>query len=105
MTKRIERINQLLLEELARLIQEEFVGQFVTVTAVETTPDLKNSTVWISTYQQDEKKILEHLAEKIPFFQSYLGRKLFLKNIPRLSFELDRSFQRAAKIDKILNSQ
>jgi len=102
MSRRLDKVNQLLLEQLAKLIQEEFSGQLVTVTNVETAADLKSAKVWISVYNQDEEEILSQLAKKAPYFQGYLGKKLFIKNIPKLSFFIDKSLERVAKIEELL---
>jgi len=102
MSKRINKINQLLQQELAKLIQREMQGQLVTVTAVETALDLKTSKVWISVYLQDGNEIVKQLKTKAPYFQSYLGKKLVIKNIPKLSFHLDKSQQHVDKIEKLL---
>lgn len=104
MTNRINKINQLLLEELAKLIQEEQFEELITVTAVETASDLKNAKVWLSIFgHQSEEKVLKKVVEKASYFQSYLGKKLFIKNIPRLSFCIDKSGQRVAKIEELLS--
>lgn len=105
MSKRIEKINQLLQRELANLIQEDFSGQLVTVTAVETSADLKQCKVWVCSYLQTEENILKELTQKASGYQSYLGKKLFIKQMPKLLFVWDKSIQQAAKIDKILKEE
>lgn len=102
MSRRIDKFNQLLLQELAYLIQKEFTGKMITVTDVETALDLKTSKVWVSVYQGNNQEILRQLQDKAPYFQSYLGKKLFIKNIPKLSFLIDKSPERVAKIEELL---
>jgi len=102
MTSRIDKINQLLQEQLARIIQEDFEGKFITVTAVETTLDLKEARVWISIFNEKED-ILSQVNSKASKYQTFLGKKLFIKNIPHLDFRLDKSSKRVAKIDHILS--
>lgn len=102
MSNRINKVNQLLLEELAKLIREELGEKLVTVLAVDTSADLKNAKVWISVFGQNEEEILKELEDKTVFFQSFLGKKLFIKNIPKLSFFVDKSSQRIAKIEQLL---
>jgi ribosome-binding factor A len=103
MPNRINKINQLLQEELAKLIQEEGFEELITVTAVETASDLKNARVWLSIFSQNQEEVLKKVIEKAPHFQSYLGKKLFIKNIPRFSFCIDKSGQRLAKIEELLS--
>jgi ribosome-binding factor A len=103
MSNRINKVNQLLQEELAKLIQEGGFEELITVTAVETTPDLKNARVWLSIFSQNQEEVLKKVIERTSYFQSYLGKKLFIKNIPRLSFCIDKSGQRVARIEEILS--
>jgi len=102
MSKRISKVNQVIKEELARLIQKKFAPKFITVTDVETSLDLSYAKIWISVYNENTKKVLQELAHAAPNFQTYLGKKLFIKNIPKLTFRLDKSAERVEKIDKLL---
>ena len=102
---RMKQINELLKEELAQLVQRETRGKFVTVTLIETAKDLKNATVWVATLDPEKDKIIEFLNQSAHEFQKILGKKLDLRNIPRLYFKLDESGKHAQKIDKILDRE
>lgn len=102
---RIPRVNELIKEELAPLVQKETQGKFVTITEVNTARDLKNATVWLATIDKDKDEIVEHLQDSAHKFQQTLGRKLDLRNIPRLYFKLDKSGERAQRIDEILERE
>ena len=112
MSRRIEKINELLQQELSKLIliEEKNLSPncIITVMEVETAEDLKTAKVWASVLDgvkkstQSEKiiKKVQHLSFQ---FQKELSRKLTLKFIPKLTFKLDTTGERAQKIDKILN--
>jgi ribosome-binding factor A len=101
----MKQINELLKEELAFLVQKETRGKFVTVILVETAKDLKNATVWISSLDPEKKQIIEFLNKSAHEFQKILGKKLDLRNIPRLYFKLDESGEHAQKIDELLDQE
>lgn len=105
--QRIARMNELLKEEVGLLIHDEMkdprVG-FATVTAVETSPDLKNATVFVSVLGNDEEKdqTLEAVTRARGFIQGELGKRLKLKYTPSLKFERDDSADASMRIAKIL---
>lgn len=106
MSQRMEKINELLKEELAKLIQKEIeIEGFVTVTACETTPDLKKAKVWLSILGKDEGEVLKEVQNKASLFQHILGKKLFLKNTPSLEFRIDKSTRVIEKIEEILRKK
>ena len=103
----MQKVNEELQKQLSQILEKEFLGEFLTVQAVETAPDLKTATVWVSilkgTQKEKEEKInqLQELAGEI---QKLLAKKIRLKFTPRLQFRLDLGPERAVQIDKILDS-
>lgn len=104
---RMDRINELLQEEIARLLQREIkdprIG-FVSVTKVKTNKDLKNARVYISVYGKEEvqEEALKGLASAAGYIRSQLFRALSLKTVPKLSFVLDESIAYSARITSLL---
>lgn len=104
---RTERLGQLLKEEISRLLQREVkdarIGN-VTITDVEVTPDLMQATVYVQVLGDDERKeeALEGLASAAGFMRSRLGRELRIRRSPELHFEIDRTQERAARINELL---
>jgi len=107
MTERTARVDQLLQEEISRIVvrevQDPRIG-FATVTRVETSPDLRHAKVWVSIIgQPDERKTtFRALARAMPFVRHELG-VLRLRRIPELHLELDDSVQRGARVLQILD--
>jgi ribosome-binding factor A len=107
MTERTARLDELLREEISRVlsrdIQDPRLG-FVTVTHVDVAPDLRNATVWISTIgQPDERRdTLRALVHAMPYVRREL-RVLRLPRIPELHVKLDDSVQRGTRVLQILH--
>ena len=106
--KRSERIQELLHEEISKLIQQGLkdprIG-FATVTKVEVTDNLKHAKVFVSIMGSDAEKAdtLEGLRSARGFIRGALGKKLYLKYIPELDFRRDDNAEHVEKITKILN--
>jgi ribosome-binding factor A len=105
MTLRTDKIDALFMRELSALIQEETRGNFVTVTQVKTAPDIRDAKVWISILDPKNEDLLFKIQALEGHFRHVLGRKLDLKYIPRFTFRLDRTGERAAKVEKILEEE
>lgn len=107
MTARTDRIDQLLREEigaiLAKDVQDPRIG-FVTVTDVETAPDLSTARVWVSVIgQADERReSIRALEHAMPFVRRELGGRIRLRRIPELLLRADDSAQRGTRVLQLL---
>jgi ribosome-binding factor A len=105
--KRLQRVNQLIKEELSGLLQRELKDPrlgFVTVTEVETTNDLRAAKVYVSVLGSDAewKASLAALESARGFIRNWLRAHLDLRATPTLDFRPDRSMQHAAHIQGLL---
>ena len=105
--KRLERVNQLVKEEISTLLQRELKDPrlgFVSVTEVETTADLKQAKVFVSVLGSDEQwvKSFKALESARGFIWAWLRRNLDLRVTPDLSFRPDRSMEHAARMQTLL---
>jgi len=104
MTRRIQRLNQLLKRELGQLLLKEFdfsKDVLITITRVETSVDLSQARVYVSTVP-DFPKIIEILDNKIYFLQHRLNKRLRMKIVPKIRFLEEKKAGEAAKIEEIL---
>ena len=106
--RRVDRVNQLLLEELARLLRREVNDprvSRVTLTGVESTPDLRHATVYVRTLGDETpvEEAIEGLRSAEGFLRGTLGRELHIRRIPELTFEVDRTLERARRIEHLLD--
>jgi len=106
---RIERVNTLIRREISELIQHHLrdprLSDFIAVTDVETTADLKHAGVFVSTIggQQEEARVLGVLNAAAGHLRSELAKKVRLRYIPELSFHWDNSIERGDRILRLLD--
>ena len=106
---KISRINediQRVLSTLLRNVKDPRIHQgLLSVTAVDTTGDLRFSKVYLSVLGlQSEKELKKGLKSASGYLRHELGNALQLRYTPELLFELDRSIEHGAHISKILNA-
>jgi ribosome-binding factor A len=105
--KRLERVNQLIKEEISMLVQRELKDPrlgFVTVTEVDVTPDLKHAKVYVSVLGPEDRWVssFQALESARGFVWNWLRRHLDLRVTPEISFRPDRSMEHAAHIQALL---
>jgi ribosome-binding factor A len=108
MSQRTDRIDQLLREEIGRLVTEEVADPrigFATITRVETTPDLRHARVWVSVIGQpaERKATVIALSRAMPFVRREIGRTLRIKRVPDLHVELDDTAERGTRVLQLLD--
>jgi ribosome-binding factor A len=108
MTQRTDKIDALLRQEISQALEREVADPrigFVTVTKVETTPDLAHARVWVSVIgtEEERKATLVALRRAMPFIRHGLGGKLRIRRIPALEVRLDESVTRGSRILQIIN--
>lgn len=106
--RRVDRVNQLLLEELARLLRREVNDprvSRVTLTGVDATPDLRHATVYVRTLGDETpvEEAIEGLRSAEGYLRGTLGRELHIRRIPEFTFEVDRTLERARRIERLLD--
>jgi ribosome-binding factor A len=77
----------------------------VTVTGVDVTNDLRHARVYVSIMGSDEEKntTLEGLDSLASHLRSRVARAVRLRTAPELEFRLDRTVERAARIESLLS--
>ena len=105
--KRLDRVNQLIKEEVSTLLQRELKDPrlgFVTVTEVETAKDLRLAKVFVSVLGDERQwaSSLAAMASARGFVRNWLHQHLDLRVTPEIDFRADRSMEHAAKIQSLL---
>jgi ribosome-binding factor A len=105
--KRLDRVNQLIREEISLLLQRELKDPglgFVTVTEVETTKDLRSAKIFVSVLGDEQQwaASLTALTRARGFIWNWLREHLDLRTTPELEFRADRSMEHAARIQQLL---
>jgi len=106
MSKRIQRVNQLIKRELSQILLKEFEfpkDVFVTLTRVETSLDLIQAKVFLSVMPESKfPQILEILNRQIYDLQQKLNKRLKMKFIPKIEFREEKETREAGRIEEIL---
>ncbi len=107
MTDRMRRVNESVRAVLAETVAElkdPRIG-FVTITGVETSPDLRHATVFVSVLGSERKraKTLEGLEAAHGVLQARLGRELRMKRTPQLTFHYDRSVEEGVRMSRLID--
>ena len=102
-SNRIGRINEEIQRELIPNVKDPRVTGMISVTAVETTPDLRYAKVYISVLDKgDCAQVLKGLRSASGYLRRELGRALQLRYTPELSFVQDDSIVKGAHILELL---
>ncbi len=105
MINRIDKVNSLLEHEISKIISRDFnfPGVLVTLTSVDTTPNLIEARVCVSIMPEDKNdKILKVLNKGVYSVQQKINKKLNMRPIPKIIFVKDEKIAYAAKIEKLL---
>jgi len=108
-SNRIGRINEEIQRELSSLIRNvkdpRVAGRMISITAVETTPDLRYAKVFVSLLDKsDTKEVVKGLKSAGGYLRRELGRALNLRYTPELQFEQDDSIDKGAHILEMLRN-
>jgi ribosome-binding factor A len=104
---RMRRVNEAVREALsgriAEGLQDPRIG-FVTVTAVETSPDLRHARVFVSVLGDEHERVrtLEGLTSSHGLLQAAIAGELRMKRTPTLEFVYDESIDRGMRISELL---
>jgi ribosome-binding factor A len=107
MTERMRRVNESVRQVLAETLPElkdPRIG-LVTVTGVETSPDLRHAVVYVSVLGSARKRrnTLVALEAAHGVLQSRLARELRMKRTPQLTFEYDPSVERGVRMSRLID--
>ena len=108
-SNRIIRINEEIQKELSDLIRNlkdpRVQGTMISITRVETTPDLRWTKVYVSFLQEDKAQdALKGLKSSSGYLRRELGRTLNLRYTPEIQWSLDDSITYGAKMLKLINN-
>src|SRR5213595_2858270 len=103
----MRRVNEALREVLSSRIAEGLkdprIG-FVTVTAVETSPDLRHARVFVSVLGDpaSREQTLEGLQSAHSLLQTHIATEMRMKHTPELKFVYDETVERGMRINELL---
>ena len=107
-TERMRRVNQVIREVIGDAISTELddprIG-FVTVTAVDTSPDLRSARVYVSVLGDDAERegTLAALRSSHGLLQSRIATEMRIKYTPTLTFHYDDGPERGVRVARLLD--
>ena len=108
MSRRTERVNDLLREEISDLLRSELrdprIGGLVTVTHVDVSPDLRRAIAFVSVLGTEEERVstMRALDHARPFLRRELSHRLKLRYTPDVTFVSDTSMERAQEMTDLM---
>lgn len=109
MTRRTERINELLRAEISDLLQRDLkdprISGLVSITEVDVSPDLRKAKVFVSVLgeEAEQESTMEAFAAAARYLRQQLKKRLTLRRTPELTFLRDDSLERGAHILALLD--
>ena len=107
MSERMRRVNESVRQVLAETLpdlKDPRIG-LVTVTGVDTAPDLRHAVVFVSVLGSEKKKRATMVALDAAHgvLQSSLAKQLRLKRTPQLTFEYDQSVEHGVRMSQLID--
>jgi ribosome-binding factor A len=101
-----EAVREVLSSQLAQGLKDPRIG-FVTVTGVDTSPDLRAARVYVSILGDEGERdaALEGLRSSRGFLQAQIAHELRMKRTPALSFHYDDTVERADRMMRLLDDE
>jgi ribosome-binding factor A len=104
---RKRRVADRIVVELAEILSSRVEDprlRTLTVTGAKISRDLSAARVWVSgnVPEAEERSVLSALAHAAPYFRSLLAPRLQLRIVPTLQFEIDRTIESGARIERLL---
>ncbi len=105
--QRHERLEQDVKIALSDIIMNEVkepsVTGLISVTDVKITPDQKYAKVYVSIFgKQNKNKVVDALKKATGFIKKELGKRVRMRNMPDITFELDNSMEYGEHMDRVI---
>lgn len=106
MTGRMAKVNSMIQEVVGEILQREVempAGSLVTISRVDTAPNLRKTEVWLYILPDGyEEQVMSALKDHMYDIQGAFNREVSLHPLPRIVFEVDEGSRHAAEIDEKL---
>jgi ribosome-binding factor A len=110
-TQRQLRVGEALRHALIRILARgglrdpDLAEVSITVTEVRVSPDLRNATAFVTPFGGgDAEKLARACRRAAGFFRHEIAREVELRLVPTITFQPDRTFERAGRIDALLDA-
>ena len=105
MSIKIDRLNNMFIEEISKIIHEEIKDKdigFVTITDAKITNDLSFAKIYITSLDDNREKVLSALNKASSFIRTMLCDRVKIRKMPEIHFVYDESIEYGKKIEDII---
>ena len=105
MSVKIDRLNNMFVEEISKIIHEEIKDRdigFVTITDAKITNDLSFAKIYITSLDDNREKVLNALNKASGFIRTMLCDRVKIRKMPEIHFVYDDSIEYGKKIEDII---
>lgn len=105
MSIKIDRLNNMFVEEISKIIHEEIKDKdigFVTITDAKITNDLSFAKIYITSLDDNREKVLSALNKASSFIRTMLCDRVKIRKMPEIHFVYDESIEYGKKIEDII---
>ena len=105
MSVKIDRLNNMFVEEISKIIHEEIKDKdigFVTVTDAKITNELSFAKIYITSLDDNREKVLNALNKASGFIRTLLCDRVKIRKMPEIHFVYDESIEYGKKIEDII---
>ncbi len=106
---RVSRLAEEIKREVTDIVRNHLkdprISHLTSVTEVEVSKDMRYAKIFVSVYGSEEEQVktLEGLQSANGFIRSELGRRIRLRYLPEITFNLDTSIEQGVKISQIID--
>jgi ribosome-binding factor A len=109
-TPRTRKLNERVRAVVAEVLHEEVADprlEFVTVTSVEVSPDLRHADIYVIAHGDEERyrTALDGLASASNRIRASLGRRVSMKYVPELRFLIDPSVDAGMRMSEVIRQE
>ncbi len=109
MSRRTKRVGHLIQKEISEILIADIADprlEYITITDVKVTPDLRNATVLYSMMGTDEEKkdVQKALRKATGYIQRIVTQRLVLKYSPKFKFKYDDTLEKAAHMEEVIDA-
>lgn len=106
-SRRQEQVNSLIQKELGAILLSELelpLGSLLTISRVEVSSSLEHADIFVTVLPDGQtERVLALVQKNVYQLQKLLDKKLVLKFVPKIRFQLDEGLQAANEVNEILN--
>jgi len=106
-SRRQEQVNSLIQKELGAILLAELelpLGSLLTISRVEVSSSLEHADIFVTILPDGQtERVLALVQKNVYHLQKLLDKKLVLKFVPKIRFQLDEGLQAANEVNEILN--